>query len=78
MREVSSWGIDFFCWLPATVSDRAKPETILARLLQELAPTSADGGSSWIWRSRKAVSQRRSSPTSKLSPAEDTLKRRVT
>jgi len=35
-------------------------------------------GSSWIWKSRKAVSQRRSSPTSFFSPAEGALKRRVT
>src|SRR3954447_17629352 len=33
-------------------------------------------GSSWIWKSRKAVSQRRPSPCGLFSRAEDALKRR--
>jgi hypothetical protein len=58
--------------------DCAEPETILMRRFQERLNSADSGGSSWIWRSRKAVSQRRSSPTGKLSPAEDALKRRMT
>src|SRR6266403_2687222 len=40
--------------------------------------TSADSGLQLIWRSRKAVSQRRSSPYGLFSRAEDALKNRVT
>jgi hypothetical protein len=34
--------------------------------------------SSWTWKSRKAVPQRRSSRKGFFSPAEDALKRRMT
>src|ERR1700726_1282925 len=54
---------------------RAEPGTALRGAAASLRLTQ---GSSWIWRSRQAVSQRRSSPTGFLSPAEDALKRRVT
>src|SRR2546430_2924010 len=45
---------------------------------EKFASLQTDSGPSWIWRSRKAVSQRRCSPTDFFSPAEDALKRRVT
>jgi len=57
---------------------RVEPGTILMRIAKSSPHFRLTRGSSWIWRSRKAVSQRRCSPTDFFSPAEDALKRRVT
>jgi hypothetical protein len=59
-------------------SFRVELGTILVRLRESSPHFRLTRGSSWIWKSRKAVSQRRCSPTDFFSPAEDALKRRVT
>ena len=49
-----------------------------AKVSEKFASLQTDSGPSWIWKSRKAMFQRRCSPTDFFSPAEDALKRRVT
>src|SRR5438045_182866 len=56
---------------------RVELGTILMRLPKSSPHFRLTRRPSWIWRSRKAVSQRSCSPTDFLSPAEDALKRRV-
>jgi hypothetical protein len=78
------WSEDVFKELVFTIGylqlfpDRAKPgDSPTRRIPRSAASLRLTQGSSWILESRKTVSQRRSSP-SKLSSAEDALKRRLT
>ena len=79
LRRVAEKGLFSSVGYLQLFPNRAEPRDLLTRRFQEVAASlRLTRGSSWIWRSRKAVFQRRSSPMGSLSPAEDALKRRVT